>query len=142
MMTRTMWPRRASAWASGTMRAENVALGCSPNGASSAIRMGYYTAWGGRARDDCRHINHKEHKEHEGHEGIYWASTSRKMFVLFVLFVIRSTGMVVGVGYTVSMIDVYRERAARFKAEFDRETERWNRIGNVRLLAFFAAAVG
>src|SRR4051812_37890028 len=64
MMTRTMWPRRASAWASGTMRAETVALGCSPNGASSAIRMGYYTAWGGRVRDEgIEPPRHQEHQE-------------------------------------------------------------------------------
>jgi hypothetical protein len=38
-----------------------------------------------------------------------------------------------------SPVEIYRERAARFTADFDRETERWNLIGNVRLLVFLAA---
>ncbi|MBF6612797.1 MAG: hypothetical protein IVW55_06670 [Chloroflexi bacterium] len=36
--------------------------------------------------------------------------------------------------------ELYQSRADRFKRDFDAETERWNRIGNVRLLTFFAAA--
>jgi hypothetical protein len=36
---------------------------------------------------------------------------------------------------------VYEERAARFEAECTRETQRWNRISNFRLLAFVAAAL-
>src|SRR6266568_843730 len=39
---RTIWPRFASACARGTMRADTVAFGCKPNGASRAIRMAYY----------------------------------------------------------------------------------------------------
>jgi hypothetical protein len=40
-----------------------------------------------------------------------------------------------------SPIDIYRERAGRFKRDFDAQTERWNRIGNFRLVTFLAAAV-
>jgi hypothetical protein len=36
---------------------------------------------------------------------------------------------------------VYRERTARFAAERDRYTQQWNRVANIRLLAFLAAVV-
>jgi hypothetical protein len=42
---------------------------------------------------------------------------------------------------SVAPVEIYRERAARFRADFERQTERWNRIGNVRLFTFLAAAV-
>ena len=41
----------------------------------------------------------------------------------------------------VAPVEIYRERAARFKGDFERQTERWNRIGNLRLLTFLGAAV-
>ncbi|GAB4435058.1 MAG: hypothetical protein OHK0015_25530 [Chloroflexi bacterium OHK40] len=46
----TPWPRRARAWASGSIRATNVPFGRIPNGASIAMRSGLTVgAPGGRA---------------------------------------------------------------------------------------------
>jgi ABC-type cobalamin/Fe3+-siderophores transport system ATPase subunit len=44
-------------------------------------------------------------------------------------------------GVAEAPVEVYRERAARFRRDFERQTERWNRIGNVRLFTFLGAAV-
>lgn len=47
----------------------------------------------------------------------------------------------IAAGSTVAPDDIYRERSQRFKAEFDTQTQLWNRLANLRLLTFIMAVV-